>query len=85
MDEARVGFDREDVTARLGERDGERSEAAPDLQDAVAGTDAGVRDDRAREVGVGEEVLAERLGRADAVTGGEILQRGAAETPAVTR
>jgi hypothetical protein len=35
--------------------------------------------DRAREVRVGEEVLAAPLGRSDPVPGGELFQRRAAE------
>jgi hypothetical protein len=45
----------------------------------VAGRDAGVGDDRAGEVGVGEEVLAEPLGRPDAMARGDRLQIRAAE------
>jgi hypothetical protein len=36
------------------------------------------------EVGVGEEVLTERLRGTDAVSGGEVLQRAAAEDAGVT-
>ena len=72
----RVVEDREQVTvelqrghlrSRTGERDGERSHAGSDLEHPVAGADAGERDDPARGVGVGEEVLAERPARAQAV------------------
>jgi hypothetical protein len=70
-DEPAVELDGEHLGSRLGERDRERPQPGTDLEDAVAGTDAGVGDDRPGEVRVGKEVLSERLRRRDPVTDGE--------------
>jgi hypothetical protein len=74
-----VGLDREHACTGVAERHRERPESGADLEHAVAGSDAGVGDDRASEVRVGEEVLAEPLRGPEAVAGGEILQVRAAE------
>jgi hypothetical protein len=79
-----VGLDREHARPRAGERDRERPQAGTDLEDAVAGADARVRDDRAGEVRVGEEMLAEPLRGTEAVPGGERLQVRAAKAARFT-
>jgi hypothetical protein len=66
--EPAVELDREDPASRLGEGNRQRAEAGTDLQDRVVRTDARIGDDRAGEVGIDEEVLAERPGRGDPVT-----------------
>jgi hypothetical protein len=66
-----VELDGEDARAGFRERDRKRAEPGADLQDSVARAHAGVRNDRTREVRVGQEVLAERLRRSDPVTSGE--------------
>ena len=60
---------------RRRQRDGERSEAGADLDHAIAGADARVGHDRSGEVRVDQEVLAERLRRADAVASGKVADR----------
>ena len=77
--ETTVTFDREDPTPRVGQRDRERAEPGTDLEDGVAGTDACIRDDRASEVRIGQEVLTQPFRRPDPMPRGEILQRGAPE------
>ena len=72
-DQAAVELDRQDLGCpRIHQRGGERSEPGPDLHDPVPGADAGVTSDRAREVGVEQEVLTESLGRTDAVAGSQL-------------
>ena len=75
-----IELEGQNLGARPCEGDGERTEPSTDLHDTVAGPDLRVGDDRACEVRVREEVLAERLRRADPVTIRELLQRGAPET-----
>ena len=58
-DEAAVDLDGGDVGAGLGERQRQRAEAGADLDDVVAGADAGEVGDAAHGVGVGDEVLPE--------------------------
>ena len=58
LEQTRGPLDREDLGPGLGERDRQGPEPGAHLHDAVAVADAGVRHDRAGEVGVGEEVLA---------------------------
>ena len=64
-----VDLDRGDVGAGLGQRQRQRAEAGADLDDLIAGSDAGEAGDPAHGVGVGDEVLAEVAARcrADAV------------------
>ena len=77
--EGPVELDGEHVGAGVGDRDGERAEPGPDLHHSVARRHTGVGDDRAREVRIDQEVLAERLRGADAVAGGEVADRAGAE------
>jgi hypothetical protein len=78
-DQRSVELDREDVGAGRRQGDGERAEPGADLDDPVTGPDAGVRDDRARQVGIDQEVLTQRLGGPDAVPAGEISDRSGTE------
>ena len=55
-----VLLDGQDRRSGVGQRQGQRTEARPDLDHAVAGTDAGQPGDAHHRVGVGHEVLAER-------------------------
>jgi hypothetical protein len=71
-----VELDREDLGAGPGERDREGPEPSPDLEDAVTEPDARVARDRAREVRIDQEMLAERLRRDDPVPAGEPSERG---------
>ena len=57
----------------------------PDLDDAVAGLDAGEAHDAPRGVRVGEEVLAERLARAQVVRGEQLADRRASSVTARRR
>ena len=57
--------------ARVGQRRRQRPEPRPDLDHAHPRPDPGVARDRAGEVRIQQEVLAERLGRADRVRLGE--------------
>jgi hypothetical protein len=66
----------------LRQRDRDRAEPGPDLQDAVARAHPGVGDEGAGEVRVGEEVLSEGLRGADPVALGEGPQRRAARRAA---
>jgi hypothetical protein len=70
------------VAPGLAERDGDRAEPGPDLDDAVTTAHAGVGDDRAGQIRVGDEVLPERLRRADPVTLGERPQSAEPEVRA---
>jgi hypothetical protein len=79
-----VQLDGDDVAPGVGQRERQRAEPRTDLEDGVAGADAGIEDDRAREVRIGEEVLTERSGRGDAVPLGEGSEGGAPRR-AVTR
>jgi len=81
------------VSAGIGEGDGERPEPRADLDDERSRGGAGVGRDRARQVRIDEEVLAERLGRPDLEPFGEradllkpedALPRGAGGTSART-
>jgi len=65
----------------VGQRHGERPEAGSDLEDPLARAGSGELRDPPGKVRVGQEVLAERLGRTDAVPGGELLQGPAPERP----
>ena len=62
--EAAVDLDRGDRGARLGQGQGQRAEAGADLDDVVAGPDAGQPGDAAHRVGVDDEVLPEGAARA---------------------
>jgi hypothetical protein len=63
-----VELDREHALgAPVRERRRERPEARPDVDDRVPRSDPGVDGDRGPEVGVDQEVLAERLRRLDAI------------------
>jgi len=85
VQEGAVELEREDLAPGGRQRDGERAEPGTDLQDAVARSDPGVGDDRAREVRVDQEVLPERLGWPDAVSLGEVAEGGPAEPARLTR
>ena len=82
--QAPVELHREHPRPRRRQGDGEGAEAGADLEYAIAGRDARIRDDGSGQVGVREEVLTQRAGGGDAVSGGECLQRPQAE-PGVTR
>ena len=77
--EAAVDLESPHLGAGCSERDGERTEPCADLDHAIPGADSGIPHDRSREVGVDQEVLAERLRRADAVASGELADRDRAE------
>ena len=66
--EVAVDLDSGDRRAGLGQRERQRAEAGADLDDLVAGADAGEAGDAADGVGIGDEVLAERPARMQAVT-----------------
>ena len=78
-DEAAIELNREHLRAGRGERQRERPEPGADLNHAIASGDAGVGGDRARQVRIDQEVLAERLRGADAVTPGELPDRAGAQ------
>ncbi len=80
-DDGPVELDREDLRPRRGERNGERSEARADLEDAIAPADLGEGGDPAGEVRVDEEVLTERGRGADVVALGELPDRAPPEGP----
>jgi hypothetical protein len=83
--EPAVELEREDLTSSIGQRDRQRPESRADLQDAVTRPDTRVRDDRARQVRIDEEVLPEGLGRPDPVALCEGAQRRTAEAARLTR
>jgi hypothetical protein len=83
--ESAIELEREDPAPRIGQCDRQRSEARADLQDAVTRPDTRVGYDRARKVGIDEEVLPEGLGRTDPVALGEVAQRRTAEAARLTR
>ena len=80
-----VGLDRQDRAPAAASATVSQAQARADLEDALAGRDAGVGDDRAGEVRVGEEMLAESLRGPESVAGGEVLQVRAAEAAGLTR
>ena len=74
-----VDLERDDAAPALEERQRERSEAGADLEHAVARVDSGEADDAPRRVGVGEEVLAQRLARAQVVAREQLADGGGGE------
>ncbi len=71
--QAIVVLDRHDRCPNTEQRVGERPDAGTDLEDRLAGLDSGEFEDPADDVVVDEEVLAERLARAQpvAIEGGD--------------
>ena len=67
------------VGAGLGQRQRQRAEPGADLDDVVAGTDAGEAGDAPHRVGVGDEVLAEVATRRQPVVGEELVDRRRAD------
>jgi hypothetical protein len=78
-DQRPVELDRADVSAGRGERQRQRAQAGADLDDAIAWSRAGRRRDRARQVGVDQEVLTERLVGSDAVARRQLADRTGSE------
>ncbi len=62
-----IHFDRDDLGAGLGQGEGERTEARPDLKDVGPGSDIGEPGDAAHRVRIGHEVLTERPARSQSV------------------
>jgi hypothetical protein len=69
----------------LRECNGEGTEACPNFQDPIAGSGPGLSGDEPGEIGIGQEMLAERLSGTDAVPGSEVLKRAPGQQPATTR
>lgn len=80
-DQEAIRLDREDLGSGGRERNRQRAEAGADLQEPRAGPRPGVANYGPGRVGIGEEVLAERLPRADAVALGKLDQRALGEGP----
>jgi hypothetical protein len=78
-DQCRVELDRDHVGAGRVQRQRERAETRPDLDDPIGGADAGVADDRPCDVRIEQEVLAERTPGSDAVAVREVPQLAGAE------
>jgi hypothetical protein len=78
-----VELDRENDGARVGESQREGSQPRPDLHDPLPRSHDREGGDPAGEVRIGQEVLAQGLGRADPVSLGEVAQRGPAEARAL--
>ena len=72
---APVHFHGRDLGPAIREGHRERPQPRADLEHAIARFDPGVGHDASRQVGIHEEVLAERFLRPDPVTGCEIPQR----------
>ena len=66
-DDAPIDLDRGDVSAGVGERQRQRTQACTDLDDPVAGTHARQRRDAPDRVRVGDEVLTEVTSRCEVV------------------
>jgi hypothetical protein len=78
-DHASIELDREHVRPGRRERDRERTEPGADLDDVITGVEVGIGDDGTGEVRVDQEVLAEGLGGADAVSARELADGGGSE------
>jgi len=71
-----VDLDGHHPVGDLQQGEGQRTEAGADLQCDIIGSDSGQLDDPAHGVGIGDEILAALLGRAQVQPGGEFPYRG---------
>ena len=77
--EGGIDLDGDDARPGLQQRQGEGAQARADLQDGVIGQNTGAPDDAAHGAGVMDEVLAQRLGGADAQRPGQAPDLGGSQ------